>query len=95
MRQIIPEVTCADIKSGQAKQKVAEVKKRGCIVVRNVVPESKVSTSNQIKPSTVTHELMKDGGTQALEWLDSIKAYIKANPQVKGFPEDDKAVYEL
>jgi hypothetical protein len=32
---------------------------------------------------------------QALEWLEAIKAYIRENPQVKGFPEDDKAVYEL
>jgi hypothetical protein len=30
-----------------------------------------------------------------LEWLESIKSYIRKNPQVKGFPEDDKAVYEL
>ncbi|KAI5455364.1 hypothetical protein NCC49_000178 [Naganishia albida] len=32
---------------------------------------------------------------KALEWLESIKEYIAMNPQVKGFPEDDKAVYEL
>ncbi|KAJ9107534.1 hypothetical protein QFC21_000991 [Naganishia friedmannii] len=32
---------------------------------------------------------------KALEWLEHIKRYIAQNPQVKGFPEDDKAVYEL
>ncbi|KAJ9100015.1 hypothetical protein QFC19_005833 [Naganishia cerealis] len=32
---------------------------------------------------------------KALEWLEAIKQYIALNPQVKGFPEDDKAVFEL
>lgn len=32
---------------------------------------------------------------QAVEWLDSIKEYIALNPHVKGFPENDKAVYEM
>ncbi|KAJ4264512.1 hypothetical protein NW762_005713 [Fusarium torreyae] len=32
---------------------------------------------------------------QALKWLDDVRRYIKQNPQVKGFPEDDKQVYEI
>ncbi|EXA46300.1 hypothetical protein FOVG_07026 [Fusarium oxysporum f. sp. pisi HDV247] len=32
---------------------------------------------------------------QALKWLDDVREYIKLNPQVKGFPEDDKQVYEI
>ncbi|KAH7232000.1 hypothetical protein B0J15DRAFT_555393 [Fusarium solani] len=32
---------------------------------------------------------------QALKWLDDVRDYIKLNPQVKGFPEDDKQVYEI
>ncbi|ORY46228.1 hypothetical protein BCR35DRAFT_297286 [Leucosporidium creatinivorum] len=32
---------------------------------------------------------------QALEWKESIKSYVKANPEVRGFPEDDKQVFEL
>ncbi|RKK93667.1 hypothetical protein BFJ71_g9461 [Fusarium oxysporum] len=32
---------------------------------------------------------------QALKWLDDVREYIKLDPQVKGFPEDDKQVYEI
>ncbi|KAJ3464838.1 hypothetical protein MRS44_009624 [Fusarium solani] len=32
---------------------------------------------------------------QALKWLDDVRDYIKLNPQVKGFPKDDKQVYEI
>ncbi|KAJ9422699.1 hypothetical protein QL093DRAFT_2578113 [Fusarium oxysporum] len=32
---------------------------------------------------------------QALKWLDDVREYIKLNPPVKGFPEDDKQVYEI
>ncbi|KAM0559893.1 hypothetical protein ACHAPJ_003842 [Fusarium lateritium] len=32
---------------------------------------------------------------QALEWLDDVRGYIEQNPEVKGFPEDDKQVYEI
>ncbi|KAJ9123223.1 hypothetical protein QFC22_001418 [Naganishia vaughanmartiniae] len=32
---------------------------------------------------------------KALQWLEDTKQYIAQNPQVKGFPEDDKAVFEL
>nr|XP_019012115.1 uncharacterized protein I206_02957 [Kwoniella pini CBS 10737]OCF50896.1 hypothetical protein I206_02957 [Kwoniella pini CBS 10737] len=31
----------------------------------------------------------------AEEWLSQTKSYIKANPEVKGFPKDDKQVFEL
>jgi hypothetical protein len=33
--------------------------------------------------------------SQALGWLDEVKSYIKANPSVKGFPKDDKQVFEI
>ncbi len=32
---------------------------------------------------------------QALRWLQEIGDYIKLNPEVKGFPADDKQVFEL
>ncbi|KAL7419631.1 hypothetical protein Q5752_005544 [Cryptotrichosporon argae] len=32
---------------------------------------------------------------QALDWLDEIRDYVRANPQVRGFPADDKQVYEV
>ena len=54
--QIVPEVTYADIKSGRARQHIDEVKKRGCIVVRSVVPEAKVSTL--IRPTRQMAEQM-------------------------------------
>ncbi len=32
---------------------------------------------------------------QALEWLEDIKTYIAKNPQVAGFPVNDKQVFEM
>ncbi|OWT37385.1 hypothetical protein C362_04398 [Cryptococcus neoformans Bt1] len=31
----------------------------------------------------------------ALKWLEDVKAYVAKNPSVKGFPENDKQVFEL
>lgn len=31
----------------------------------------------------------------ALKWLEDVKVYIAKNPSVKGFPENDKQVFEL
>lgn len=32
---------------------------------------------------------------EAAQWLQQVEAYVKANPQVKGFPADDKQVFEV
>lgn len=32
---------------------------------------------------------------QAEKWLTDIQEYIRKNPSVKGFPEDEKQVFEL
>jgi hypothetical protein len=32
---------------------------------------------------------------QAEQWLEELKQYIAKNPSVKGFPADDKQVFEL
>ncbi|ORX33692.1 hypothetical protein BD324DRAFT_639175 [Kockovaella imperatae] len=58
-----------------------------------------------LNPSTQLIESIKRCGTvvvkdvvseeQALTWLDDIKSYIRANPSVKGFPANDKQVFEL
>ena len=32
---------------------------------------------------------------EAVAWLEQIKAYVAANPSVKGFPADNKQVFEL
>lgn len=31
----------------------------------------------------------------ARKWLEDVKTYIAKNPSVKGFPENDKQVFEL
>jgi len=48
------------------------VKKRGVILVRDVVDDE-----------------------QALRWKQAVREYVAANPQVKGFPADNKQVFEL
>jgi hypothetical protein len=32
---------------------------------------------------------------QALQWLEDVKSYLAVNPEVKGFPADDKQVFEI
>lgn len=63
-------------------------------MVRSVVPESQVCSARSRETCRFFAETTLSC-VQALEWLESIKSYIQKNPQVKGFPEDDKAVYEL
>ncbi|WVR03850.1 hypothetical protein IAU60_000847 [Kwoniella sp. DSM 27419] len=56
-------------------------------------------------PSASTIEAVKRCGSlivkgvveesTAEQWLQDTQEYIKANPQVKGFPKDDKQVFEL
>lgn len=43
----MPDVSYADIKNGLGQSDIDEVKKRGCLVVRSVVPEAKVG---QLRP---------------------------------------------
>ncbi|KAM6525831.1 hypothetical protein FALCPG4_011366 [Fusarium falciforme] len=58
----------------------------------STTPRLSLSTVSGNAGSVVIHgTVSKD---QALEWLDDVRDYIKRNPQVKGFPEDDKQVYE-
>lgn len=33
--------------------------------------------------------------TQAQQWLEDIRTYIHLNPSVKGFPANDKQVFEI
>ncbi|KAG8862904.1 hypothetical protein FRB96_000322 [Tulasnella sp. 330] len=70
---IIPEISFAELAGGRVSDAwKAEVKRRGTIVVRDVVNDE-----------------------EALGWKEDIKAYVKSNPQVKGFPSDNKQVFEL
>lgn len=41
--QIVPDISYTDIKSGLDQPNIDDIKKRGCLVVRNVVPETKAS----------------------------------------------------
>lgn len=73
-QQIIPSVTYSDLVSGNISDRTrAEIRHRGTVVIRNVVPRS-----------------------TALGWKEKAKDYITANrDQVKAFPPDSPAVYEL
>jgi hypothetical protein len=87
--QVITEVDFAELKQGLPEEKVAEIKATGSVIVRGVIPEEKVRLSNHAERYSCANTC------KALEWLESIKHYIALNPDVKGFPEDNKAVYEL
>ncbi|WVO21156.1 uncharacterized protein IAS62_002462 [Cryptococcus decagattii] len=51
-----------------------------------------------IIPQTTYNEFVNGGMADqqtGLKWLEDAKAYIAKNPSVKGFPENDKQVFEL
>ncbi|CAE6475416.1 unnamed protein product [Rhizoctonia solani] len=69
--EAIPEVSYAEIDKG-GKSWQEEVRKRGSVVVRDVVDDG-----------------------EALGWKQQVLEYVRENPQVKGFPADNKQVFEL
>ncbi|KAH7327693.1 hypothetical protein B0J17DRAFT_620383 [Rhizoctonia solani] len=69
--EAIPEVSYAEIERG-GKSWQDEVRKRGSVVVRDVVED-----------------------VEALGWKQQVREYVKENPQVKGFPADNKQIFEL
>ncbi|CAE7174110.1 unnamed protein product [Rhizoctonia solani] len=69
--EAIPEVSYAEVERG-SKSWQDEVRKRGSVVVRDVVDDAEV-----------------------LGWKQQVLEYVKENPQVKGFPADNKQVFEL
>ncbi|CAE6403685.1 unnamed protein product [Rhizoctonia solani] len=69
--EAIPEVSYAEVEKG-GKGWQEEVRKRGSVVVRDVVDD-----------------------VEALGWKQQVLEYVKENPQVKGFPADNKQVFEL
>jgi hypothetical protein len=85
----IPEVGYEELVDSPSKDVVSRIKECGTVVVRGVVEEAQVS-------STWNHwmkgELIQ---RQAEQWLEDLKRYIAQNPEVKGFPADDKQVFEL
>ncbi|KAJ1307001.1 hypothetical protein OPQ81_007981 [Rhizoctonia solani] len=69
--EAIPEISYAQIERGD-KSWHDEVRKRGSVVVRDVVNDA-----------------------EAIEWKQQVLEYVRENPQVKGFPADNKQVFEL
>ncbi len=72
--QIVPQINFSDLAedslSGEA---LAEIRKRGCFVIRGVIPEA-----------------------EAIGYNDATTQYCKVDNKsvIKGFPEDDKMVFE-
>lgn len=69
--EVIPEVSFAELERGGVAWQ-DEVRKRGSVVIRDVVDDAEV-----------------------LGWKNQVLEYVKENPQVKGFPADNKQVFEL
>ncbi|KAG8960140.1 hypothetical protein FRC03_007005 [Tulasnella sp. 419] len=67
---IVPEVAFSNMVGTEEWKN--EVRKRGVVVVRDVIDDEEV-----------------------LGWKQQLRDYIEANPQVKGFPADNKQVFEL
>lgn len=53
-------------------EKIAEIKRTGCVVVRGVIDEP-----------------------TALGYKQSLRDYVEANPDVRGFPREKKQFFEL
>ncbi|WRT65657.1 uncharacterized protein IL334_002602 [Kwoniella shivajii] len=82
------------------RQAAVEIEKKKQDCIPQITYDEFISS-----PSSSTIEAIKRAGSLILknvipeetvvEWLKDTKAYIKANPDVKGFPKDDKQVFEL
>ncbi|CAH0047470.1 unnamed protein product [Clonostachys solani] len=73
----------------------------------SIIPEvnfSSIVENGGLLPENAK-SLLKDRGTivirglvserQALEWKQSVREYVKKNPSTKGFPANDRQVYEI
>jgi hypothetical protein len=79
------------LKTGLGHDAISNIREKGAVIVRGVVSEAKVRPrSPSFFPLCCSNPVF-----QALEWLDRIKKYIALNPHVKGFPEKEKAVFEI
>lgn len=72
-----------------SEQLLSDIKRCGSVIVQGTVPEAEVWLPPRECPSKEKADI------QALQWLEDIKAYIQLNTSVKGFPADDKQVFEL
>lgn len=71
----------------------------------DVIPSLDFDAIASSSVPTSTIEAIKRAGTcivrgvvprqTAETWLNDVQEYIRRNPQVKGFPEDDKQVFEI
>ncbi|VUC36543.1 unnamed protein product [Clonostachys rosea] len=81
-QQTIPETSYDELVSSPSPELIRRIRQCGSVVIHGTVPQNQVAMSFLILP-------------KALKWLEETKEYIKLNPRVKGFPEDDKQVYEV
>ncbi|KAI0059235.1 DUF1479-domain-containing protein [Artomyces pyxidatus] len=68
---IIPQVQFEDLRNLRPEQ-VATIKRRGCVVIKDVVGDAEVA-----------------------KWKASLDVFVKANPDVPGFPDPDKQFFHL
>ncbi|KIY65448.1 DUF1479-domain-containing protein [Cylindrobasidium torrendii FP15055 ss-10] len=69
--EYIPQVEFAELKH-LSDEKIAEIRRKGCAVVRNVVDDD-----------------------VAARWKTTLEEHVKANPDVDGFPNDNKQFFQL
>ncbi|KAK4055478.1 hypothetical protein OIV83_000024 [Microbotryomycetes sp. JL201] len=90
------------------EHELKEVEKRGSEVVPIVeFPKDESQTDKGLRAWTddkTIKQIRKRGAVvirgvveknKALEWKERIREYVRQNPSVKGFPENDKQVFEL
>ncbi|KAI5481415.1 hypothetical protein MNV49_004171 [Pseudohyphozyma bogoriensis] len=88
------------------KPEVDEISRRGGEVVPSITYPGPGTSANlkEWVDSKTYQEIKRRGAAiiknvvppeQALRWKEQIKDYVAANPSVKGFPADDKQVFEL
>lgn len=98
-RQVLDALksTVNDIDSGPRKQDyVPQIQYPGLEAARKPLSAwTSSNTLNDIRQRGVAVVRGVIPVEQALEWKEQVRSYIRANPSVKGFPEDDKQVFEL
>ncbi|KAG8934027.1 hypothetical protein FRC02_010764 [Tulasnella sp. 418] len=80
------------------KVEVAEIQEKSTTIVPEVSFNDMVSTEEwkkEVRKRGVVIVRNAIDDAEVLGWKEQLRDYIKANPQVKGFPADNKQVFEL
>ncbi|KAK7461874.1 hypothetical protein VKT23_008308 [Stygiomarasmius scandens] len=67
----IPQVNLSEL-SSLSPEKVDEIRRKGTVVIRDVVDDA-----------------------DAISWKQQLKEFVEANPDIEGFPENDKQFFQL